>query len=65
MEEILANIALINLNRFCREHSIDYSGTHLVKHNRLFKYSLVKNENGKSIASVLFSKNSVPLYYFC
>jgi len=64
MKEILANLALIYLNNFCKEHSIDYSGTYLVKVNRMFLYRLIKDENGKSIASVLFSKHSLPLYYF-
>ena len=63
MKEILENLALIDLNKFCKEHWFDYSGTHLVKNGRGFCYSLVKENTGRAIVSVTFHKSSVPTYY--
>jgi hypothetical protein len=64
MKTILENLALIDLNKFCRENGIDYEGTHLIKNGRGYKYSLVKNDTGKEIVSVIFKKHSVPEHYF-
>lgn len=63
MKEILQNLALIDLINFCKENDIDCSGTHLVKRGRGFKWSLVKDADEKSIASVVFHKTSVPTHY--
>lgn len=60
MKEILQNLALLDLVNFCKTNGIDCSGTHLAKNGRGFKYSLVKYESGKAIASVSFNKSSVP-----
>ncbi len=63
MKEILANLALIDLINFCKEHNIDCSGTHLVKNGRGYKYSLARDKDGWTIITVSFSKHSVPSHY--
>lgn len=60
--KILENLALIDLNNFCKENSIDISGTHLVKEPKPYTYSLNK-ENGHQLASVTFHKSSVPTHH--
>jgi len=62
MKEILFNLALIDTLNFCKENKIDCSGTHLVKNGRGFKYSLISDTTGKSIATVCFHKNRVPTH---
>ena len=62
MKQILLNLALINLNEFCRKHCIDMSGTHVIKETRGFKYHLIKDETKKKIATVLFTKNTTPYF---
>ena len=64
MKEILANLALIDLNNLCKEEKLDCSGTHLMKDGRGFKYSLVKDKDSTVVASVVFHKHSVPTHYF-
>jgi len=63
MKEILFNLALIDLNNFCKINSIDYTNSHLIKNGRGFKYSLVNNNTNKTIVSVLFTKSSTPIHY--
>ena len=50
MKTILLNLALIELNRFCREHGIPANGptgdgSHVVKRPRGFTYDLVSGGN--------------------
>ena len=66
MKQILFNLALIDLNNFCKANGIkangaDGSGGRLVYDGR-FKYSLVTVSDGKLIASVQFHKNQVPTH---
>lgn len=63
MEKVLLNLANIDLINFCREQGIDCSGTSIVKIGRGFTYSLVSSEKRQAIATVSFSKNSVPSHY--
>ena len=63
MAEILSNLALIDLINFCKEKEIDCSGTHLVKNGRGFKYSLVRDGEGRAIVTVSFHKSSVPTHF--
>ena len=63
MKEILENMALIDLTEFCIENGLDCSGSRLAKNGRGFKYSLVRITDGLAIATVSFSKNSVPSHY--
>lgn len=71
MQQILHNMALIMLTTFCREHSIDCSGTYCVKNGRGFTYSLRADPYSRAvdplgpiveIASITFHKSSVPTY---
>lgn len=64
MNEILRNMALIELNKFVREHNIDTGtkGTYVVKDGRGFTYSLRDAGKGKRIASVTFHKSQVPTF---
>jgi len=62
MKEILANLALIFLNDYCRVFKIDNEGTHLIKNGRGYTYTLVNNKTNISIVSVLFTKHSMPIY---
>ncbi len=63
MKEILLNLALIDLCNFCKANDIDCSGTHIYKYPRRFTYALLKNETGRAIATVTFSKSAVPTHY--
>lgn len=65
--DILTNLALIDLNNFCRKNGIDISGTSVWKVPRKYTYVLAqikdgKLEGGKSLASVTFHKSSVPTH---
>jgi len=62
MKKILENLAIIKMINFSKEQNIDVSGTYLVKNGRGFNYSLIKDETGEAIITVLFSKNSVPRF---
>jgi len=62
MKKILENLAIIEMINFSKEQNIDVSGTYLVKNGRGFNYSLIKDETGEAIITVLFSKNSVPRF---
>ena len=61
MKQILAYLALIDLNSFCAAQRIDYSSSRLWYEGR-FKYSLVAAD-GTLLASVQFHKNQVPTHY--
>lgn len=63
MEKILNNLALIDLTNFCKANGIDCGGSHLEKRKNTWMYSLVKDEDGKTIVTVKFSKNSVPVHF--
>jgi len=71
MIEILANLALIDLNNFCKANKIDISGTYLVKVPRKYTWKLVRAKDSKhaylygsytDLATVTFSKSSVPTH---
>ena len=65
MQQILLNLALIHLNKFVHEHSIDTGtkGTYCVKDGRGFSYKLVDAETGQKVfARVTFKKSAVPVY---
>lgn len=63
MEQILKNLALIDLTSFCKANGIDCSGSHLQKHPKTWMYSLVSDKSNKTIVTVKFSKNSVPMHF--
>ena len=66
MEQILKNMALILLGKFCREHNIsDPSGWYVVKNGRGFTYSARDGKTGtRELAQITFHKNTVPTYRF-
>jgi hypothetical protein len=65
MEQVLRNMALIMLTRFCKDHSIDCSGTYCTKDGRGFSYKLVDQETGqRTIARITFKKDAVPVFGF-
>jgi len=65
MEQILKNMALHLLTRFCLDHSIDCSNTYCVKNGRGFTYSLRDGDTGtREIAQITFHKSQVPTYRF-
>jgi hypothetical protein len=63
MQDILYNLAFIDTLKFCKENGIDCAGSHLVKNGRGFKYSLVRDEDGRGLVTVIFHKDSVPTHY--
>ncbi len=63
MKQILFNLALLDTLAFCKAQDIDPSGTHLVKAQRGFTYSLVNSETGRVIVSVAFNKYAVPQHF--
>jgi len=62
MKQILANLAMLDLINYCKEHDIDCSGTHVVKYPRAQRYALVKDVDGQALVTVSFYKNQVPLH---
>ena len=64
MQDILKNLALIHLNEFGKSNSIDISNTHAIKNGRGFKYSLVKNDTGLAVLTIIFKKHSTPSYMY-
>ena len=62
MEQILQNLAMINLINHCKEQKIDPSGTHIYKYPRRFTYALLKDETGEALATITFYKSSIPTY---
>ncbi len=62
MKQILFNLALIHLMKFCAAASIDCSGSHVEKAARGFQYNLIRDTDGKLLAAVTFHKSSVPTY---
>jgi hypothetical protein len=63
MKEILFNVALIDSIEYCKEHSIDCSGTHLMKYSRGFTYALVQDSTGAALLTTTFYKNRTPSRY--
>lgn len=62
MQEILKNLALIQMMIFAKSIDLDISGSYAVKNGRGFKYSLVREGTGVEIMTVTFHKSSVPTY---
>lgn len=62
MKDILANLALINLNSFCKEYAIDCSGTYLYKYPRKFTYCLKKTDADELVLTVTFHKGQTPTH---
>lgn len=62
MQQILQNLAMIDLITYCKANNIDPSATHLAKNGRGFKYSLCHNKTGRAIVTVTFHKNQVPTH---
>ena len=62
MKQILYNLALIESINFCKLQGLDCSGTHLIKAPRGYKYTLLKSDTLKPVASVIFKRNSTPEY---
>jgi hypothetical protein len=62
MKEILFNLALIDLIKFCKDNNLDCSGTHLNKCPKPWTYELVRDKDGHIIATVKFSKNATPTH---
>jgi len=63
MEQILYNLAMIDLINFCKQQKINCSGTHTIKAKRGYKYTLIKTNNGKPLVDVLFHKNQTPTHF--
>ena len=61
MNQIIANLALIHLNQFCKSNLVNISGSHVEKDGRGFRYKLVYDTGGL-IATVTFHKSSTPTY---
>ena len=62
MKEILANLALIDLVKFCKNNNLDCSGTHLTKQPKPWTYALVRDKDYHIIATVKFSKTATPTH---
>lgn len=59
---ILLNIANFMLIDYCIETGIDCSGTYCYKMGRGFKFGLRAEQTGETIATVIFTKNSRPIF---
>jgi hypothetical protein len=62
MKEILFNLALIDLIKFCKDNGLDCSGSHAVKSRRCWTYTLINDQSGRAIVTVTFSKNATPTH---
>lgn len=67
MQDILRNLAALDLLEFCKAQNIPANGyngegTTTVKNGRGFKYSLVTVTTGRAIVTVTFHKSSVPTH---
>jgi hypothetical protein len=62
MQEILLNLAALDLLAFCKEQGIDPSNSHTVKAGRGFEYHIVDHDTLKPFAAVTFHKHSVPTH---
>lgn len=60
IDKIIYNLALINLNDFCKSQGLDISGTHLEKTPRKYVYTLLRINTHSPLASVEFKPNSIP-----
>lgn len=72
MEDILRNLAHVDLLDFCKAHNIppagyDGEGTHVIKNRRGSNgkqfYSLVSDKTGRSIVTVTFYSYQVPTHH--
>jgi hypothetical protein len=63
MKQILFNLAMLDTLNFCKEQNIDCSGSHLVKAQRGFTYSLINSATGRILVSVNFTNDSVPRHF--
>jgi len=64
MNQYLYNLANHLLITHCQKHSIDCSGTHIIKQDRKQIYNLIEEKSGKTILTITFHKNSVPTYTY-
>lgn len=71
MEDILRNLANLDLINFCKENNIppngyEGEGTHAIKNRRGTNgkqfYSLISNTTGRAIVTVIFHKMQVPTH---
>ena len=62
MQDILKNLANIELLNFCKTNGIDPSGTRCEKYKRGANYALYVIETGEPLVTVDFSKNNVPQF---
>lgn len=62
MQEIIKNLAHIDLMQFCYKNEIDPSGTFIKKSGRGYTYALMRISDNKPIVSVTFYKNQVPTH---
>ena len=62
MKEILYNMANLHLINFCLDNNVDCSDSRTMKVGRGFRYYLVRNDNGRTIATVTFHKQQSPTY---
>lgn len=68
MNDILRNLAALDLIKFCLDNNIPTNGyngegTHTIKSGRGFKFSLVANGTGKAIVTVTFHKMQAPTHH--
>jgi hypothetical protein len=61
MQQILKNIALVNLTEYCTVNNIDCSGTYIYKIPYQFRYALCKTETNQPIITITYYKNRIPL----
>ena len=62
MQEILRNVALFALTRFCVNEGIDCSGSYVRKAARAYHYELIKQATGGILVSVTFARSNAPVF---
>lgn len=64
MEQVINNLALFMLVRYCKENAIDCSDTRLQRIPRTHRYVLVRNSGHPGPVAVLVLSKSAAPYFF-
>jgi len=62
MQDILRNLANLELLRYCKNSGIDTLGTYVLKVGRGYTYGLCHSGTIRPIVTVTFTRNSTPIF---
>lgn len=64
MQDVLMNLANLQMLQYCKEQGIDPSDSYVAKTDRGFVYGLKNNSDNRTFVQVTFTKNSVPRFWW-